>query len=267
MLIAALQMVSTPRVDDNCAAARRLIGEAAARGAELVALPEYFCLMGASERDKLGIAETFGDGPIQALLAQAAREHGVWLIGGTVPIASGDPQHVFNTSLVFAPDGALAARYDKLHLFRFADGREDFDERRVLRAGEAPVAFDAGPLRVGLSICYDLRFPELYRALTRTPCDLLAVPSAFTATTGRAHWDLLLRARAIENQCYVIAPAQGGTHESGRRTWGHSMIVDPWGEVLGVRDEGEGVVLATLEPARIAAVRAQLPALQHRRLE
>ena len=267
MLIAALQMVSTPRVDDNCAAARRLIGEAAARGAELVALPEYFCLMGASERDKLGIAETFGDGPIQALLAQAAREHGVWLIGGTVPIASGDPQHVFNTSLVFAPDGALAARYDKLHLFRFADGREDFDERRVLRAGEAPVAFDAGPLRVGLSICYDLRFPELYRALTRTPCDLLAVPSAFTATTGRAHWELLLRARAIENQCYVIAPAQGGTHESGRRTWGHSMIVDPWGEVLGVRDEGEGVVLATLEPARIAAVRAQLPALQHRRLE
>ena len=267
MLIAALQMVSTPRVDDNCAAARRLIGEAAARGAELVALPEYFCLMGASERDKLGIAETFGDGPIQALLAQAAREHGVWLIGGTVPIASGDPQHVFNTSLVFAPDGALAARYDKLHLFRFADGREDFDERRVLRAGEAPVAFDAGLLRVGLSICYDLRFPELYRALTRTPCDLLAVPSAFTATTGRAHWDLLLRARAIENQCYVIAPAQGGTHESGRRTWGHSMIVDPWGEVLGVRDEGEGVVLATLEPARIAAVRAQLPALQHRRLE
>ena len=267
MLIAALQMVSTPRVDDNCAAARRLIGEAAARGAELVALPEYFCLMGASERDKLGIAETFGDGPIQAMLAQAAREHGVWLIGGTVPIASGDPQHVFNSSLVFAPDGALAARYDKLHLFRFADGREDFDERRVLRAGEAPVAFDAGPLRVGLSICYDLRFPELYRALTRTPCDLLAVPSAFTATTGRAHWELLLRARAIENQCYVIAPAQGGTHESGRRTWGHSMIVDPWGEVLGVRDEGEGVVLATLEPARIAAVRAQLPALQHRRLE
>jgi nitrilase len=173
---------------------------------------------------------------------------------------------VFNASLVFAPDGALAARYDKLHLFRFSDGREDFDERRVLRAGEAPVAFDAGALRVGLSICYDLRFPELYRALTRPPCDLLAVPSAFTATTGRAHWELLLRARAIENQCYVIAPAQGGTHESGRRTWGHSMIVGPWGEVLGVRDEGEGVVLATLDPARIAAVREQLPALQHRRL-
>jgi nitrilase len=267
MKIAAVQMVSTPRVADNLAAAGRLIADAAAQGAGLVALPEYFCLMGANERDKLGVAETFGDGPIQAMLAQAAREYGVWLIGGTVPIASGDPAHVYNASLVFAPDGALAARYDKLHLFRFADGREDFDERRVLRAGEAPVAFAAGALRVGLSICYDLRFPELYRALTRPPCDLLAVPSAFTATTGRAHWEVLLRARAIENQCYVIAPAQGGTHESGRRTWGHSMIVDPWGEVLGVREEGEGVVLATLEPARIAAVRAQLPALQHRRLD
>jgi deaminated glutathione amidase len=266
MKIAALQMVSTPRIAENCAVARRLIADAAGQGAGLVALPEYFCLMGASERDKLGVAETFGDGPIQAMLAQAAREHGVWVIGGTVPIASGDPEHVFNTSLVFAPDGTLAARYDKLHLFRFADGREDFDERRVLRAGEAPVAFDAGPLRVGLSICYDLRFPELYRALMRPPCDLLAVPSAFTATTGRAHWELLLRARAIENQCYVIAPAQGGTHESGRRTWGHSMIVDPWGEVLGVREEGAGVVLATLDGARIDAVRAQLPALQHRRL-
>jgi nitrilase len=266
MKIAALQMVSTPRVADNLAAAARLVAAAAREGAELVALPEYFCLMGASERDKLGVAEAFGDGPIQAMLAQAARAHGVWLIGGTLPIASGDPEHVYNASLVFAPDGTLAARYDKLHLFRFTDGREDFDERRVLRAGEAPVAFDAGALRVGLSICYDLRFPELYRALTRTPCDLLAVPSAFTATTGRAHWELLLRARAIENQAYVIAPAQGGVHESGRRTWGHSMIVDPWGEVLGVREEGEGVVLAELDAARIAAVREQLPALQHRRL-
>jgi nitrilase len=266
MKIAALQMVSTPRVADNLAAAARLVAAAAREGAELVALPEYFCLMGASERDKLGVAEVFGDGPIQAMLAQAARAHGVWLIGGTLPIASGDPEHVYNASLVFAPDGTLAARYDKLHLFRYADGREDFDERRVLRAGEAPVAFDAGALRVGLSICYDLRFPELYRALTRTPCDLLAVPSAFTATTGRAHWELLLRARAIENQAYVIAPAQGGVHESGRRTWGHSMIVDPWGEVLGVREEGEGVVLAELDAARITAVREQLPALQHRRL-
>jgi nitrilase len=266
MKIAALQMVSTPRVADNLAAAARLVAAAAREGAELVALPEYFCLMGASERDKLGVAEVFGDGPIQAMLAQAARAHGVWLIGGTLPIASGDPEHVYNASLVFAPDGRLAARYDKLHLFRFTDGREDFDERRVLRAGEAPVAFDAGALRVGLSICYDLRFPELYRALTRPPCDLLAVPSAFTATTGRAHWEVLLRARAIENQAYVIAPAQGGVHESGRRTWGHSMIVDPWGEVLGVREEGEGVVLAELDAARIAAVREQLPALQHRRL-
>ena len=200
------------------------------------------------------------------MLAQAAREHGIWLIGGTVPIASSDPEHVFNTSLVFAPDGTLAARYDKLHLFRFSDGREDFDERRVLRAGETPDAFDAGPLRVGLSICYDLRFPELYRALMEPPCDLLSVPSAFTHTTGMAHWELLLRARAVENQCYVIAPAQGGLHENGRRTWGHSMIVDPWGEILGVRAEGAGVVIADLDPERIASVRRQLPALEHRRL-
>ena len=266
MRIAALQMVSTPRVEDNLAAAARLIGEAAAAGAGLVALPEYFCLMGRAERDKLAVAEPYGAGPIQAMLTEAARRHGVWIVGGTLPIASGDPDHAYNTSLAVAPDGRVAARYDKMHLFRFSDGREDFDERRVLRAGDAPVAFDAGGWRVGMSVCYDLRFPELYRALTREACDLLAVPSAFTVPTGRAHWELLLRARAVENQCYVIAPAQGGTHESGRRTWGHSMIVDPWGEVLAMREEGEGVVLATLDAARLAAVRAQLPALQHRRL-
>jgi nitrilase len=201
------------------------------------------------------------------MLSQCAREHGVWLIGGSLPIASADPDHAFNASLAFAPDGARVARYDKLHLFRYADGREDFDERRVLRAGESPVAIDAAGWRVGMSICYDLRFPELYRALAApAPCDLIAVPSAFTFTTGRAHWELLLRARAVENQCYVVAPAQGGKHESGRRTWGHSMIVDPWGEVLAVREaDGAGVVTASIDRSRIAAVREQLPALQHRR--
>jgi deaminated glutathione amidase len=176
----------------------------------------------------------------------------------------------------------LAARYDKVHLFRFNNGREEYDEGRVLQAGTEPVAFNAafnaavnaavnatvnaGAVRVGLSICYDLRFPELYRALMTPPCDLIAVPAAFTHTTGQAHWELLLRARAIENQCYVIAPAQGGRHENGRRTWGHSMVVDPWGEVLAVLPEGEGVVTAELDAARIAQVRAQLPALAHRRL-
>ncbi|HSN33305.1 MAG TPA: carbon-nitrogen hydrolase family protein, partial [Ideonella sp.] len=202
-----------------------------------------------------------------AMLAGAAHAHGVWIVGGTLPISSADPGHVYNACLAFAPDGRCVARYDKLHLFRFVDGRDDFDERRVLHEGESTAAFDAGDWRVGLSVCYDLRFPELYRALTRErPCDLLAVPSAFTVTTGRAHWEVLLRARAIENQAYVIAPAQGGTHESGRRTWGHSVVVDPWGELIALREEGEGIVLATLERSRLDAVRSQLPALAHRRL-
>jgi predicted amidohydrolase len=160
----------------------------------------------------------------------------------------------------------MAARYDKIHLFRFDNGRESYDEARVLESGSQAIAVQAGALRVGLSICYDLRFPELYRELCRPPCDVLSVPAAFTHTTGRAHWELLLRARAVENQCYVLAAAQGGLHENGRRTWGHSMIVDPWGEVLAVRPEGEGVVVADVDPARMAAVRQQLPALAHRRL-
>jgi nitrilase len=264
--IAALQMVSTPDVDRNLEAATRLIAQAAAAGAGLVALPEYFCLMGRRDDDKLRAAEAPGDGPIQRCLSAAARRHGVWLVGGTLPLRSGEADRVFNACLVSAPDGRLAARYDKLHLFSFDNGREHYDEGGTQRAGDAPVAFQAGGCRVGLSICYDLRFPELYRALMRPPCDLIVVPSAFTATTGRAHWELLLRARAVENQCYVLAPAQGGAHENGRRTWGHSLIADPWGEVLAVQAEGEGVVLADLDPARIAAVRAQLPALGHRRL-
>ena len=187
------------------------------------------------------------------------------MIGGTLPIQSREPERVLNANCIYAPDGTLAARYDKMHLFRYDNGRERYDEGQVLDAGQQPVAFDAGPLRVGLSICYDLRFPELYRALTVPPCDLLAVPAAFTHTTGRAHWELLLRARAVENQCYVIAPAQGGLHENGRRTFGHSLIADPWGEVLAMREEGDGVVMATLSPERIHAVRSQLPALSHRR--
>jgi deaminated glutathione amidase len=271
MKIAALQTVATPSVERNLATARRLIAEAAGQGARLVALPEYFCFMGHDDRDKLGIAEAPGDGPIQSALADAARTHAVWVIGGTLPIrVEGHPEVALNASCVYAPDGRLAARYDKMHLFRYDNGRERYDEGRVLRAGDAPVALDAEGWRVGLSVCYDLRFPELYRALSfdpgQPPCDLLAVPAAFTYTTGRAHWELLLRARAVENQCYVIAAAQGGVHETGRRTWGHSMIVDPWGEVLGVLPEGEGVVIAEMDRARISAVRSQLPALEHRRL-
>jgi len=265
MKIAALQMVSTTSVEQNCASAAHLIAQAARAGAELVALPEYFCVMGRSERDKLAVAETPGDGPIQSMLSDAAREHRVWVIGGTLPLRSSDPQRVLNSNGVYAPDGTLAARYDKIHLFRYDNGRERYDEGASILGGNVPTALQAGTLRVGLSVCYDLRFPELYRELMHPPCDLLSVPAAFTYTTGMAHWELLLRARAVENQCYVIAAAQGGTHENGRRTWGHSMVIDPWGQVLAVRPEGEGVVLAELDLERIAAVRTQLPALEHRR--
>ena len=275
MKIAAVQMVSTPSVERNLETARRLVGRAAADGATLVVLPEYFCFMGKADRDKLAVAEAPGEGPIQRTLAESAREHGVWLIGGTLPLAiddggaagdgAGEVDRVMNANLVFSPRGELAARYDKMHLFAYDNGRERYDESRTLQAGRTPVAFDAGGLRVGLSVCYDLRFPELYRALARPPCDLLSVPSAFTYTTGAAHWEVLLRARAIENQCYVVAAAQGGTHENGRRTFGHSLVVDPWGEVVACRgEEGEGVVVAELSSERIAAVRRQLPALEHR---
>jgi len=265
MKIAAVQMVSTPDVSRNLDAAAKLIAEAAAAGARLVVLPEYFCLMGRRDTDKLAVAEVDATGPIQQMLSDQARLCGVWVVGGTLPMRTDKPDRVRNSCCVYAPDGRRAARYDKLHLFAFDNGREQYDEGRVLEAGSTPVAFDADGLRVGLSICYDLRFPELYRALSAPPCDLVCVPSAFTYTTGRAHWELLLRARAVENQCYVVAPAQGGDHENGRRTWGHTMVVDPWGEVLAQREAGPGVVLAQVDVDRIASVRRQLPALVHRR--
>jgi len=266
MKIAAVQMVSTPDWARNRDAAARLVGDAAHAGAGLVALPEYFCLLGRKDTDKLALAESAGDGPIQAFLSALAHEHGIWLVGGTLPLATGQAGRVLNRCCVYAPDGHEAAHYDKMHLFAYDNGREAYDEGRTLAAGGEAVALQAGPLRVGLSVCYDLRFPELYRALMQPPCDVLVVPAAFTYTTGRAHWELLLRARAIENQCYVLAPAQGGTHENGRRTWGHSLIADPWGELLQVLPEGEGFVMAEVDAERIAQVRQQLPALQHRRL-
>ncbi len=267
MKIAAVQTVSTISVERNLETARQLVGEAAAAGAALVLLPEYFCLMGRRDTDKLDAAEPWGDGPIQRMLSETARRHRVWLVGGTLPLTSPDPARVANANLVFGPDGAAVARYDKIHLFRYEnDSGDRYDEARTLVPGSSPVAFDADGWRVGLSICYDLRFPELYRSLMDPPCDVLCVPSAFTQPTGAAHWHVLLRARAIENQCYVIAAAQGGTHENGRRTYGHSLIVDPWGEIVAERDEGEGVVIAELSRERIASVRQQLPALEHRRV-
>ncbi len=267
MKVAAIQMVSATGLQGNLEAARGLIAQAAAAGAELAVLPEYFCLMGRRDSDKLAVREAQGSGAIQDMLAQSARAHGIWLVGGTLPLRAGDDAHVRNSSLAFSPAGEQVARYDKIHLFAFDNGRERYDESRVIEPGAAPVAFtltarDGQHWRVGMSVCYDLRFPELYR---RLQADLLLVPRAFTFTTGQAHWELLLRARAVENLAYVLAPAQGGVHENGRRTWGQSMVVDPWGELLARREaEGAGVVLADIDQARLQQVRQQLPALEHR---
>lgn len=262
--VAAVQMISTSDVAENMARAEALIAEAAARGAELVALPEYWPIMGARDTDKLAVAENIGYGPIQACLADAAVRHGVWLIGGTIPLTSSEPGKVLNTSLVFDPKGQCVARYDKIHLFGFDNGSESYREANTIAAGDQPLVFDAPFGRTGVAVCYDLRFPELFRAML--PMDLLVLPAAFTATTGRAHWEVLLRARAIENQCFVLASAQGGVHPTGRETFGHSMIIDPWGQVLDCLPQGDGVVLAQLKASQLQRVRTALPALGHRKI-
>jgi predicted amidohydrolase len=260
--VAAVQMVSSHELERNLADAGELIAEAARLGARLVGLPEYFCLMGKRDGDKVAIREADGDGPIQAFLAQAAARHGIWLVGGTAPLVSADAGRVRNACLVYDDQGRRVARYDKIHLFGFQNGAERYDESATIEAGNAPVSLDSPFGKLGLSVCYDLRFPELYRALA--PVDIIFVPSAFTATTGRAHWETLLRARAIENLAYVVAPAQGGLHSNGRNTWGHSMVIDPWGEILASRDEGAGLVVAEIDLAKNTQVRASLPALEHR---
>lgn len=261
--VAAIQMVSGVSVQDNLSEAGRLIAQAAADGARLVVLPEYFCLMGRHDTDKLAICEEPGQGLIQNFLSQQARDHSIWLVGGTLPLRSPDADRIYNACLTFGPDGNVCGRYDKIHLFGFQRGDEDYDESRVIRPGDnAPQVLDLPFGRAGLSICYDLRFPELFRAWGEV--NLLVLPAAFTYTTGSVHWEVLLRARAIENQCYVLASAQGGKHENGRRTWGHSMLIDPWGEVLDCLVEGPGVVGGQLNQRRIDEVRQALPALRHR---
>jgi nitrilase len=262
MKIAAVQMISGPEVAANLARAASLIAEAAAAGARLVALPEYFPLIGASDGDRLAAREREGSGPIQDFLAAAASRHGIWLVGGSIPLQAEDPAKLRNSCLVYDPEGRRVARYDKIHLFGFRKGDEAYDEAATIERGDRVVAFDSPLGRVGLAICYDLRFPELFRALGS--CDLLVLPAAFTETTGRAHWEVLLRARAVENQCHVLAAAQGGRHPNGRMTHGNSMVIDPWGEVLARMDKGEGVVVAELDPQRLVDARTSLPALKHR---
>ncbi len=260
--IAAIQTVSGPDVEANLEVAGRLVAEAAAAGARLVALPEYFPLMTADETAKVRIREAEGAGPLQDFLRETARRNGVWLIGGTIPLVAEADDKVRNTTLVFDDRGEAVARYDKVHLFGFRRGEESYDEAATIEPGGTVVSFYSPAGRTGLSVCYDLRFPELFRSMGAV--NLVVLPAAFTYTTGRAHWEILLRARAIENQCYVMAPAQGGRHPHGRVTWGHTMIVDPWGEVLACREEGPGVVVADVDPARIDSVRESLPALRHR---
>jgi predicted amidohydrolase len=279
MRVAAIQMVSGVSLQDNLETAYDLLTQAAREGAELAVLPEYFCLLGQRDQDKLAICEPFGKGPIQAFLSDSARALGLWLVGGTLPLSTGhqheQPPHpieinrVFNSTLVFSPEGQCVARYDKIHLFRYDNGRESYDESRVLIPGSQPVTFelpskDGHRWRVGLSVCYDLRFPELYRAYASQGVDLILVPSAFTHTTGQAHWELLLRSRAVENLSYVIAAAQGGLHENGRRTWGHTLLADPWGRVLSQHDEGPAVVSGDIDVSMVQECRASLPALMHR---
>lgn len=263
-LVAALQMASGPHVDANLREAARLLEIAASQGAKLAALPEYFPIMGMHEQDKVRVREADGTGPIQDFLSASARKHAMWIVGGSMPLEASVPDKVRNTTLVYDDTGKRVARYDKIHLFGFDMGAESYSEPRTIEPGSEVVVFETPFARIGLSICYDLRFPELYRAMKEV--DLILVPSAFTETTGKVHWETLLRARAIENLAYVLAPAQGGYHVNGRETHGDSMLVDPWGTIVDRLPRGSGIVIGAVDRQRIARLRASLPALTHRTL-
>jgi nitrilase len=263
--VAGIQMASSPQVTSNLTEAERLISIAVEQGAKIVVLPEYFCIMGAKENDKVAVREKAGDGPIQRFLSKMAREFEIWLIGGTVPIVSNYPNKVRNSCLVYNDRGEQVARYDKIHLFGLDLGTEHYHEENTIESGDTVVVVDTPYGKIGLSVCYDLRFPELYRAMGKV--DMIVIPSAFTETTGKAHWESLIRARAIENLCYVIAPAQGGYHLSGRETHGNSMIVDPWGVILDRLPRGSGVVIANINRDYQTSLRNSLPALKHRTIK
>lgn len=261
-------MVSTPSLNENLEVAARLINAAANYGAQLAVLPEYFCLMGLKDTDKVNVREAAGSGPIQERLAAIAQDSHIHLVAGTIPLEVKESNKVLNSSLVFDPQGKQIARYDKIHLFGFQTETERYEEAETIAAGNQPGQFtiqvNGVDWRFGLSICYDLRFPELYRALGQVDCHI--IPAAFTYTTGKDHWEILLRARAIENQCYVLSSAQGGIHLNQRRTWGESMLIDPWGEVLSSLPEGEGFIQGSLSKDKLKEVRSKLPALKHRKL-
>ncbi len=263
--VAGIQMASSPQVSSNLIEAERLIAIAANQGAKIVVLPEYFCIMGVKEIDKVAVREKAGDGMIQRFLAKMAKDYKIWLIGGTVPLTSNYPNKVRNSCLVYNDRGLQVARYDKIHLFGLDLGTEHYHEENTIESGNEVVVVETPHGKIGLSVCYDLRFPELYRAMGEV--DMLVVPSAFTETTGKAHWESLIRARAIENLCYVIAPAQGGYHLSGRETHGNSMIVDPWGVILDRLPRGSGVVMANVNRDYQTSLRNSLPALKHKTIK
>jgi deaminated glutathione amidase len=266
--LAAVQMSSGADVGANLRAAEAALAQARAAGAALAVLPENFAFMGAREHDKLAIAEADGEGPIQQFVAQAARRLGLWIVAGTMPLKTAEASRVAAACLVYDATGARVARYDKIHLFDVdVPGGEAYRESHSIAPGApAPVVVDTPAGRVGLSVCYDLRFPELFRRLGAAGAEVLAVPSAFTERTGEAHWELLLRARAIENLCYVVAPGQWGAHPNGRRTWGHSLILDPWGGVLAQHGAGVGAIVAEASREALQTLRRGFPVLEHRRL-
>jgi len=260
--VAAVQMASGPNVPANLGEARRLIKTAVDQGARLVVLPEYFPIMGLKDTDKLAVREQPGSGMIQSFLSKTAREHKIWLVGGSIPLVADEPDKMRNACLVYDDNGEQVARYDKIHLFNLELGNEHYDEGRTIEPGKQVVVVDSPFGRLGLAVCYDLRFPELFRAMHDV--NIILLPSAFTETTGKMHWEVLVRARAIENLAYVVAAGQGGYHINGRETHGNSMIVDPWGKVLDRLPRGSGVVVAEINPSYLASLRASLPALSHR---
>ena len=266
--IAALQMTSGADLAANLSAAAQGLEQARDQGAAVAVLPENFAFMGEHERDKLALAEVEGRGPVQDFLAGAARRLGLWIVAGTIPLKVSDPQRVAAACLVFDARGERVARYDKMHLFDVdvPQGGHYRESASIEPGALSCVVVDTPVGRIGLSVCYDLRFPELFRGLGAQGAEILAVPSAFTERTGEAHWEPLLRARAIENQCYVVAPGQVGAHPGGRRTWGHSLIVDPWGRVLAERASGAGVIVAPLPREPLLQLRQSFPVLTHRRL-
>jgi deaminated glutathione amidase len=265
--VAAIQMTSGHIVADNLAAAGELLRAAKDAGADLACLPENFSFIGLRDADKVGVAEPDGEGAVQSFLSETARKLNMWILGGTIVIRGPD-RRVANTSLLMDAAGRRVARYDKIHLFDVCiPGRdEQYRESTHVAPGRDLVIADTPVGRLGLSVCYDMRFPELYRELVSRGAEWLAMPAAFTVPTGRAHWETLLRARAIENLCYVVAPAQSGTHTSGRETYGDSMIVDYWGQVLSRLAKGSGVITAEIDLAKQAETRARFPALSNRRL-